>query len=129
MLINPLPQHDIHAEGNTGSKTDQMNNNKKHVTTTIKNKDTTTGTRSPETEVAAVLEDMPRQIPQHVDPTPISFTDTAPSVSGNKTSDYMDLRCGHFCVLKTTLNLLDWEVLLQYVPQNQIHLFDKLGKY
>lgn len=69
----------MHAEGNTGSKTDQMNYNKKYVTTTIKNKETTTGTRNPETQVAAVMEDIPGHIPQHADPTLIFFTDTASS--------------------------------------------------
>lgn len=45
MLISPLPHDDVRAEGDTGSKTDQLNSTKKYVTKTIKTRHTTTGTR------------------------------------------------------------------------------------
>lgn len=45
MLINPLPHDDVHAEGDTESKTDQVNSSKKYLTKTIKNRGTTAGTR------------------------------------------------------------------------------------
>lgn len=67
MLINPLPPDDVHAEGDTGSKTDQ-------VTKTIKNKDTTTrSTTVWVLKIAALLEGIPGDTPQHADPTLILF--------------------------------------------------------
>lgn len=42
---------------------------------------------------------------------------------------YMDLCCGNFGICTWIFNFLSWEVLLLYIPQNKIHLFEKLGKY
>lgn len=45
-MINPLPHDDVHAEGDSGLKTDQVNSSKKYVTKTTKNKDRTAATRN-----------------------------------------------------------------------------------
>jgi len=41
MLINPLLCDDVHAEGDTGLKTDKVNSSKKYVTKTPQHVDTT----------------------------------------------------------------------------------------
>ena len=83
-----------------------------------------------EAQTAAISEGIPGEIPQHVDPTLILFHRHCSKLTGgSKMPDYLDLWCDHFCVLTSTFNLLAWEVLLPYLLQNEIHLFDKLGKY
>lgn len=130
MLINPLPHDDVHAEGDTGSKTDQLNSTKKYVTKTIKNRDTTTGTRILWDSECCCFGGHPNGDTTGCWPYSHTLSQTLLQVTGGRRMpDYMDLWRDHFCVLTSTFNLLAWEVLLLYLLQNEIHLFDELGKY